>query len=112
MTGARLLAAVAWLICSTGWAASSLEVEAAFAKARKKGGDVTYHERCGADRVPSGGLVFNDDSAIGVLKAAGSLAAMAAIQDQGPTTDCSAGMLPGEERYFELDADGIVRTTY
>lgn len=108
MIRTQILSLMACLFSGVALAASSTELEAVFAKATKKGASAVYHDRCKADGTSSGGLVFNDNSMMGLVKAMGALATAVAIKDHGD--GCSAGLLPGQERYYEIYPDGSVKT--
>lgn len=108
MIDARLLGWTAGLFCGSALAASGAEIEAAFAKAQKNGATAVYHDRCSGDGTPSGGIVFEDNSAAAIAKIIGNLAAAAAIKDQD-SGRCSAGLAPGQERYYEIYPDGTVK---
>jgi hypothetical protein len=103
------LALMLGCLCHGAFAASNAEIEKAFAKAQKHGAIAVYHDRCHGDGTSSGGLVFEDNSVVGLTKALGALAAQAAIRDQSTGGGCSAGMHPGQDRYYEVFPDGSVK---
>lgn len=103
------LALALGLLCDGAIAASSSEIEQAFARAQKHGAVAVYHDRCRGDGTSAGGVVFEDNSVAGLAKVLGALAAQAAIRDQETGGACSAGMQPGQERYYEIFPDGSIK---
>ncbi len=111
MIGTRFLALTICLCCGTALAASSTEIEAAFAKVTAKHTVAQYHDHCNADGTSSGGIVdISDNSAMAVVQVIGMLAAQVAIKDASASDGCSAGLLPGQDRYYEIYPDVSVTT--
>lgn len=110
MKSAASLALALSFACHGALAASNAQIEKAFASAQKRGAVAVYHDHCRADGTSSGGMVFEDNSVAGLTKALGALAAQAAIRDQETEgSGCSAGLQPGQDRYYEIFPDGSIK---